>query len=133
MRIDDSATLTIYGSDFAFDGQPFGYGELTSILGGSYSNEPSRHLSGTLANGNSIDNDFYIGSDVSIVLTHEPSMLLLLGLGSLMLARRHSQLANTPENVSLSLCEWFWAAALCALHRVSIGVVWVLPANTSWQ
>ncbi|MHC4891619.1 MAG: hypothetical protein ACYTEO_19380, partial [Planctomycetota bacterium] len=51
LLLNNSGVLTIYGSDFAVDGEPFGYGELASILGGDYSNEPSRHLVGTLANG----------------------------------------------------------------------------------
>lgn len=64
-------TLTIHGSDFVIDGQPFGYGELTSILGGNYWDDPTRHLTGTLASGEPIDNDFYIGDDAKIVLVPE--------------------------------------------------------------
>lgn len=85
---DDSAVLTIHGSDFAVDGQPFGYGELTSLLGGYSYDEPVRHLTGTLANGESIDNDFYIGKNASIVLIPEPATLLLLGLGAVMVRKR---------------------------------------------
>ena len=85
---DSFSVLTIYGSDFAVDSQPFGYGELVSILGGDYGDESTRHLSGTLANGDQLDNNFYIGHDASIVLVPEPATLLLLGLGASMLRRR---------------------------------------------
>lgn len=85
---DDSAILTIHGSNFAVDGQPFGYGELTSILGGYSYDDPVRYLTGTLANGEAIDNDFYIGNNASIVLIPEPATLLLFGLSALMLRRR---------------------------------------------
>jgi hypothetical protein len=88
LSIFDNSSLTIIGSGFAVDGNPFGYGELTSILGGSYQNEPQRRLTGTLDSGESIDNIFYIGNDASIVLVPEPSTLLLLGLGAVMLRRK---------------------------------------------
>ena len=83
-----SSELTIHGSDFAVDGQLFGFGELASILGGHYGNEPSRRLTGTLSNGDPLDNEFYIGDDAKIVLTPEPTTLLLLGLGALMSRRK---------------------------------------------
>lgn len=85
---DVFGVLTIYGSDFAVDSQPFGYGELTSILGGDSWDESTRHLSGTLANGDQLDNNFYIGHDASIILVPEPSTLLLLGLGGIFLRKR---------------------------------------------
>lgn len=84
----NSAILTVHGSNFAIDGQPFGYGELTSMLGGYSYDEPVRHLTGTLANGETIDNDFYIGHDAQIVLIPEPATLLLLALGAVMLRRK---------------------------------------------
>jgi hypothetical protein len=88
LLIDISATLTIHGWDFAVDGQPFGYGELTSILGGWYYNEPYRHLTGILASGDLLDNDFYIGHDARIVLVPEPASAVILGLGSLFFSLR---------------------------------------------
>lgn len=89
---DDLAILTIHGSNFAVDGQPIGYGELTSILGGYSYDDPVRHLSGTLANGEAIDNNFYIGNNASIILIPEPSMLLLLSLGAVILRKRKEYL-----------------------------------------
>ncbi len=85
--LGQSATLTIYGSDFVVDGQPFGYGELTSILGGNWTDEPSRRLIGTLDSGDLIDNGFRIDHNAKIVLIPEPATLLLLGLGAVMVRR----------------------------------------------
>jgi hypothetical protein len=86
--VGHESVITILGSDFAIDGQSIGYGELTSVLGGHYFNEPSRRLTGTLASGDLIDNVFYIGGESSIVLAPEPAALLLLGLGAVMLRRK---------------------------------------------
>ncbi len=80
--------IFIYGCDFAVDGQPFGYGELTSIFGGSYYDEPFRHLTGTLLNGGFIDTDFQIGHDARIVLIPEPASAMILGLSSFFFALR---------------------------------------------
>lgn len=63
-----NGTVEILGSDFAIDGVPFGYGELTSLSGGSYLDEPYQVLTGTLVNGDTINNAFYIGSNGRIIL-----------------------------------------------------------------
>lgn len=84
----NSAVITVHGSDFAVDGEPVGYGELRSVLGGYPYDDPVRHLTGTLANGELIDNDFYIGNDARIVLVPEPATLVLLGFGGMALLRR---------------------------------------------
>ena len=63
----DSSVITIHGSGFAYDGEPFN-GELISINGGDWFGEPVRHLTGTLASGEPIDNDFYICYDAKIIL-----------------------------------------------------------------
>jgi len=84
--LNENAILALDGSDFAVDGQPFVYGELTSILGGGPWGEPLRHLTGTLANGGLIDNDFRIGDYAKIVLgpyepIPAPSALILGSIG----------------------------------------------------
>jgi len=84
----DQSRIQIFGFDFAVDGQPFGYGELTSILGGFPSIEPVRHLTGTLLSGELIDNDFYIGHDAKIILIPEPATVFLLGLGGLLIRKK---------------------------------------------
>lgn len=83
----DQAIVTIHGSDFAVDGEPFGYGELTSLLGGWWEDEPRRHLSGTLDDGEPLDNGFYVGYDAKIVLVPEPATILLMAFGGLALLR----------------------------------------------
>ena len=84
----DDSVITFVGSDFAVDGEAFGYGELSSIWKMGYWGEPSRHLTGMLAGGGLLDNDFYIGGDASIMLVPEPGTVLLLGFGAVMLRRR---------------------------------------------
>jgi len=71
----DSAIVTIHGSNFAVDGEPFGYGELTSIYGGWWMKEPTRQLTGTLTSGEPIDNVFYISYDAKIVLVPESAIV----------------------------------------------------------
>ncbi len=88
LRLNDSVELLICGSDFAIDGISFGYGSISSMLGGVYSDEAYRTLTGTLVDGSSIDNQFRIGNTAQIVLIPEPTTLLLLGLGGLMLGRK---------------------------------------------
>jgi hypothetical protein len=83
-----NAELIIYGSNFAIDENPVGFGEITSILGGIYRDEPSRLLTGTLANGDAFNNHFKIGDYASITLVPEPATLLLLGLGAVVLRRK---------------------------------------------
>ncbi|MFH1883706.1 MAG: hypothetical protein ABIL62_13485, partial [Planctomycetota bacterium] len=83
MFLHNDAVVTVYGSDFAVDGEPFGYGELDSIYGGSPSWEPGRRLTGILASGQMIDNRlFYIGHDAKMVLTPIPAPGALI-LGSI--------------------------------------------------
>jgi hypothetical protein len=87
-RPDAQSIIKIFGSDFTVDGQTVGYGELTSIFGGSYNDEPMRHLTGTLASGELINSVFYIGHDAKITLVPEPATLLLLGLATVMVRKR---------------------------------------------
>jgi hypothetical protein len=85
---DELAILTLEGSNFAIDGTPIGLGEIKSVLGGDYSNEPYRTLTGTLANGDILNKRFQIGNDATIVLVPEPATLALLGLGGMLLRKR---------------------------------------------
>jgi hypothetical protein len=87
----DQSKIQIFGFDFAVDGQPFGYGELTSIFGGWPWNEPHRRLTGTLLSGELIDNDFLIGQNARIVLIPEPASAIMLGLGGLFFVLRRKQ------------------------------------------
>ena len=76
--LDQDSLLTIKGHDFAVDGSPVGYGDITSILRGSYSDEPRRYLTGTLLSGQAIRNDFYIGDNAKITLVPEPTHILTI-------------------------------------------------------
>jgi hypothetical protein len=88
MEVGGMAALTIYGSNFAIDGIPFVFGEISSIFGGFYGDEPYRRLTGTLANGDIINNQFRIGDTASIVLIPEPASILLLFFGGLLASRK---------------------------------------------
>ncbi len=89
LKLQEQSQIQIFGFDFTVNGSPFGYGELTSIFGGYPKYEPPRHLTGTLLSGEPIDKDFYIGNNARIILIPEPATILLLGLGGLMLRKRH--------------------------------------------
>jgi hypothetical protein len=84
----DNGIVTIVGHDFAVDSIPVGYIELTNVLGGSAYDEPLRWLTGTLDNGDSLANYFHISPDAKIVLTPEPTTLILFALGGLMVRRK---------------------------------------------
>jgi len=82
IKIWNGGQITVFGTDFKINGQSVDYGRLTN------SDYPSGILSGTLANGDPMDTHFEIYDNGSIFLTPEPSTLLLLGLGAVMLRRR---------------------------------------------
>jgi len=85
------AIFAIDGTNFAIDGTPFGYGEITSIFGGSYSNDPFRRLTGTLANGDIINNQFRIGETAKMVLIPEPASAAIMTLAGLFFALKRKQ------------------------------------------
>jgi hypothetical protein len=78
----------IKGSNFAIDGNPVGYSQLTSVYGGTANNEPIRHLTGILENGDTLDASFWIGYTSSITLVPEPGTIGMLALGGVLLRGR---------------------------------------------
>ncbi|MBL7107493.1 MAG: PEP-CTERM sorting domain-containing protein [Phycisphaerae bacterium] len=72
---DDEGVITFVGSDFAINGLSVDYGQYF------HSDFASGILTGTLSNGDTLNNGFYIHDNAAIVLIPEPATLLLLGLG----------------------------------------------------
>jgi hypothetical protein len=65
-------TIKIYGTNFAIDGNSVGFGEITNMLGdGDYK------LTGTLANGDMLNNEIRILEGASIVLAPAPKWVQL--------------------------------------------------------
>jgi hypothetical protein len=87
------SVITFLGTDFAIDGGAVGYGELTSIHGGFFNDEPPRRLTGVLASGDLLDNDFFIPGNSRIVLAPEPATVafVALGLAGVVAARKRKQ------------------------------------------
>jgi len=82
-----NALITVVGTDFTFKGEPVDYGELYIPPG----RDPRGGiLTGTLLDGSYLNTNFYVVGDAKIVLTPipEPTTLLLLGLGAVMLRRK---------------------------------------------
>ena len=78
-----TSVIIFEGGDFAINGTPVGWGE----YGTGGRDFVHGALTGTLANGDSLDSEFYIYGDSRIVLVPEPATLSLLTLGSLALLR----------------------------------------------
>jgi hypothetical protein len=74
-----SSQITIIGSNFAIDGSLVGFGQYFA------SDYVSGRLTGKLANGDIINNNFSIGDSASFVFVPEPSTLILLGIGAISL------------------------------------------------
>lgn len=78
-----NARLTFYGSNFVIDGRPV-YGTFSPYGG----NALQGHLTGTLVDGSSLNSDLLISNYASLTLVPEPTTIVLLGLGSLILLRK---------------------------------------------
>ncbi len=76
--------MTIIGQDFAFNGVPVGLGEFDA----GTADWIHGRITGTLLNGDLLDNGFYIYGDSRLVLVPEPATLSLLTLGGLAVFRR---------------------------------------------
>lgn len=79
LKATQDSIMTIYGTDFAVDGISVGYGPITTASG---------VLTGTLANGDLINSNFYIVENADIILIPEPTTVLLLGFGGISLILR---------------------------------------------
>ena len=82
---DCQSILTLLGENFAINGSAIGYGEYFA------SDFSSGNITGTLANGNLLDNAFEIHGSSSLVLQEipEPSAILLLALGTTLLRKKY--------------------------------------------
>ena len=79
---DNDGTLTILGRDFVVNGEVFGYGELKSIYGGPFWEDPRRRLHCILASGEPINNNsLQIGRNGTIILTPTPGAVVLGSIG----------------------------------------------------
>ncbi|GAJ14816.1 unnamed protein product, partial [marine sediment metagenome] len=79
--IDDNSILTVLGKDFAINGNSVDYGEYNTMGRDWFYGT----LTGILASGDLINNDFEISRDSKLILAPipEPATILLLGLGVL--------------------------------------------------
>ena len=78
----NSSQITFEGFDFAIDGVPVPYGVYYA------SDYDDGVITGTLNNNGQLFNHFSIYDNASIILTPEPTTLLLLGLGGLIFRKR---------------------------------------------
>jgi hypothetical protein len=79
ITVRHTAVLTIEGYGFQIDGENVGYGAY------GYDDYSSGRLTGLLTSNDLLNNDFTILDSASIVLVPEPTTLLLLALGGLLL------------------------------------------------
>jgi len=71
--------ISIFGTDFAVDGSPVGYGPVSAPIG---------ELTGTLQNGDPLFAMFMVQDNASVILLPEPAALLLFALGGLAIRRK---------------------------------------------
>jgi len=84
ITLQNQSCIEFIGTDFAIDGIPFGYGEYdVNSISGNYGT-----LTGTLSNGDYLNNKLVFYDDSSIILVPEPYTLLLLGFGTVMLRKK---------------------------------------------
>ena len=79
-----STKITFKGTNFAINGHSVNYGTFDTE-GQDYVHGT---ITGTLANGDLLNNEFYINGSSSIVLIPEPATLLLLGLGAVVVRKK---------------------------------------------
>jgi hypothetical protein len=85
--------ITLDGYNFQVNGQSIGYGAMASdyaVPGSDHYGNPclTGTITGTLVNGNILNNQFYIFDEADITFVPEPATILLLGLGSSALLRK---------------------------------------------
>ena len=92
---DAASSHKIYGYDFVIDGQPISDSIISNTQ--DYTDEyghyyASGRLTGFLQDGSTIDNDYkiYGASQIELVEIPEPTTLLLLGMGGLMISKRQN-------------------------------------------
>jgi hypothetical protein len=80
---DASSLITVYGSNFAVNGQPVSMGEYAS----SYCSH-SGLVTGILADSSVLNTSFELNGSADILFIPEPATMILLGLGSLTLLKQ---------------------------------------------
>lgn len=92
MEIEGYATLNIYGSNFAVDGKPVGFGQITNTPIDRI-REPFAKLTGVLANGDTINSEFGVAEQgsINLVPVPEPSSLLAFCGGLAILGLFHKR------------------------------------------
>lgn len=84
-------TSTVYlEGNFSVNGTPLVYGDSLKDFGTFFSagNYYYGTIIGTLADGSSLDNEFYVSSTADIIIIPEPATVSLLALGGLALLRK---------------------------------------------
>jgi len=102
IRINSNGTIYLDGTGFEVNGNPLVYGDKLSDFGNFFEDRVGGNIydyyggtiTGTLANGDALNSVFkisnigYYEGTGDIIVTPEPTTLLLLGLGAVMVRRR---------------------------------------------